>query len=81
MLALLGHKDTIFAALDRYLLDRGPFGKPFPRRGYERRYTDMLFLPPMAEVRADPRFGKLMREIGLDQYWRMTGTRPQTVQP
>ena len=79
-LALLGQTETVFAVLDRYLLNRGSFGRPFPPRLQERRYTDMLFLPPMAGVRRDPRFAELMRAIGLDQYWRSTGTRPQVIE-
>jgi DNA-binding winged helix-turn-helix (wHTH) protein/Tfp pilus assembly protein PilF len=75
-LALLGHADTVFASLERYLLDRGPFGKPAPIASLGRRHTDMLFLPPMASIWRDPRFAALLRAIGLDRYWQSTGTRP-----
>lgn len=40
------------------------------------RNTLYLFIPPMAAMRRDPRFAALTRAIGLDRYWRQSGTRP-----
>lgn len=74
--ALLGRIDLTFASLERYYLDRGSFGERAPIGALTRRYTDFLFSPPMAAVRRDPRFAGLTRAIGLDDYWRATGSRP-----
>lgn len=80
LFALLGRVDLAFAALDRYYFDRGSFGSSSPISPSSRRYTDFLFSLPMAAARRDPRFAQLTRDIGLDDYWRATGTRP-TIQP
>ncbi len=77
--ALLGRLDLTFASLERYYFDRGAFGMPAPIGPYTRRYTDFLFSLPMAAARRDARFAQLTRAIGLDNYWRTTGTRPAQV--
>jgi len=74
--ALLGQFDLTFASLDRHYFDRGPFGTPAPIGPYPRRHTDFLFSLPMAAARPDPRFAQRTRTIGLDDYWRATGTQP-----
>jgi hypothetical protein len=38
--------------------------------------TQWLFTPPVAAMRADPRFGKLCDEFGLTAYWRARGVKP-----
>jgi tetratricopeptide (TPR) repeat protein len=74
--ALLGRTDLTFSSLERYFFDRGSFGTSAPIGPYTRRYTDSLFSLPMAAARNDPRFAPLVREIGLDAYWRQTHTVP-----
>lgn len=76
LFALLGDLDMTFASLDRYLLDRGPFGAPAPIGAYTRRYTECLFARPMTSARSDARFARMLGEIGLEEYWRRTGTVP-----
>lgn len=76
LFALLGRTDLTFESLDRYLLDRGPFGASSPIGPYTRRYTDHLFSTPMAAVRCDPRFHRLTAAIGLDAYWKALGKTP-----
>lgn len=71
--ALFGRRDLVFASLDRYFLDRGPFGNASPINQYTRRYTDFLFSTPMTPIRSDPAFAELTRQIGLDDYWRAAG--------
>ena len=74
--AALGHADLTFASLDRYYFNRGAFGAPSPIGPFLRRRTNDLFSGPMMALRGDPRFGKLLRETGLEAYWRRTRTVP-----
>jgi hypothetical protein len=38
--------------------------------------TQWLFTPPVAALRADPRFRDICDGIGLTGYWRRRGLRP-----
>lgn len=40
------------------------------------RDTYFLFWRPMANVRHDPRFGRLTARLGLEDYWRRSGAKP-----
>ena len=40
------------------------------------RFAPWLFIPPTAALRADHRFGPLCDTIGLTDYWRKRGIRP-----
>jgi hypothetical protein len=74
--ALLGQPGLTFAAWDRYFLNRGSLGSSAPISRISRRFARELFAPPMAPLRSDSRFSRLITEIGLEDYWRQTGTRP-----
>jgi DNA-binding winged helix-turn-helix (wHTH) protein len=74
--AALGHPDLTFASLERYYFNRGPFGAPSPIGRYLRPHTDDLYSSPMMALRTDSRFARLLREIGLEAYWRQTRTVP-----
>ena len=41
-----------------------------------RRKTNMMFTPLAAPMQRDQRFLPLMREIGLEAYWRQRGVTP-----
>jgi hypothetical protein len=38
--------------------------------------TQWMFTPPLAAMRADPRFAKLCDDFGLTAYWRARGVKP-----
>ncbi|CAN5332772.1 hypothetical protein BH09PSE4_BH09PSE4_07440 [soil metagenome] len=81
--AVVGRIDEAFALIDAYYFDRG-FSVGSNRYSEEQgmydthrqRLTNFLMAIDMAPLRADPRFKALTRAIGLDDYWRRSGTRP-----
>lgn len=82
-LSALGRLDEAFAVADAYYFARGfdPGELRFSTEQgtYTRRNarrTHMLFLPSTAAMRADPRFRRLVEELGLAQYWKEAGVRP-----
>lgn len=83
MLSALGEIDAAFEVTDGLLLSRGPIVVQ-PTDGSKRsfmndpgwKYTQYLFTPPSAAIRADARFDRLCEAIGLTDYWRIRGVRP-----
>ncbi len=45
----------------------------------EDRHTYNIFGRPSTALRRDPRFAVLTRELGLDDYWRRTRSRPLVI--
>lgn len=76
--AALGRIDTAFGLLDNYYFQEGPFAPPRrpPVVTAPRRITEILFRDPDTALQPDPRFGQILERIGLERYWRSTGTRP-----
>jgi Flp pilus assembly protein TadD len=78
--AALGRLDTAFDILGAYYFARG-FVVPeirFPAQQRFRtrmadRFTAFLFMPPLAQLRRDPRFDRLAGELGLKEYWSRSG--------
>lgn len=75
--AALGRTDMAFRMLDALFFDRGfvvaktRFGSDQARTSTPpRQLTHFLFAPPLASIRGDPRFATLLRELGLDRFWR-----------
>jgi DNA-binding winged helix-turn-helix (wHTH) protein/Tfp pilus assembly protein PilF len=69
---LLGHNDLVYSMLDGYYFARGPWASLWQ----QDRVTSFLFFQYLAEFRRDSRFGQLVGEIGLEEFWRASGTQP-----
>lgn len=83
VLSALGEVDAAFEAANRLLLFRtseqqGRAGGPgkLSAKSTAWRFTPWLFTPPVARMRADPRFAALCEGIGLGEYWRKRGVQP-----
>ncbi|MEO8176700.1 MAG: toll/interleukin-1 receptor domain-containing protein [Sphingomicrobium sp.] len=74
--AALGDLDTAFSILDGYYFDRGAWRGVTPAAGDQDRATNSLFLPSMKPAWGDARFARLVTGIGLENYWRQSGTVP-----
>jgi tetratricopeptide (TPR) repeat protein len=75
VLSALGDVDAAYEIANKLLLFRA--GAPGqPSRSTAWRFTPWLFTPPVAAMRADPRFVTLCDGIGLTDYWEKRGVRP-----
>lgn len=70
--SVLGKVEASFSMLEGFYFGRGPWA----RGRSERPFTDFLFSASTAAIRRDARFPTLLRETGLELYWRTTGTVP-----
>ncbi len=79
----IGRKDDAFRYMSLYYLaplDELPKERFPGQRNYGRaaeRMTTLLFMPPVDKLHDDPRFLLLLKRIGMVDYWRESGTRPQ----
>jgi tetratricopeptide (TPR) repeat protein len=87
-LSQLREVDAAFDVIDALLLSKGPLvaNRPIVPRSFVANSpswcrTQWLFMPPLAAVRRDARFGSLCEEIGLARYWRQRGVGPDTALP
>ena len=70
--AILGDLSTAFSLLDGHYLGRGPWAS----KRDDRPPTHPLFNLATAPLRHDGRFARLLRDIGLEAFWRQTSTQP-----
>jgi DNA-binding winged helix-turn-helix (wHTH) protein/Flp pilus assembly protein TadD len=80
----VGRVEDSYRVIDAYYFDRGfaPGEQRFAKEQgmyspHRERFTHILFRRFMQPVRADPRFAVLTGALGLDDYWRRSGTRPE----
>src|SRR3954451_16630027 len=83
ILSALGQVGPAFDAANGYLLSRGSVVRQGDTPAKEevndatlRINTQWLFTPPCAAMRADPRFLPLCDAMGLVEYWRNSGVKP-----
>lgn len=81
--AMFGHTDDAFTIADAYYFSRGfvvPDVRFTSEEGFysprEQRQVHFLFEPLTRSMRADPRFGPLVEELGLEHYWHDSGLQP-----
>jgi DNA-binding winged helix-turn-helix (wHTH) protein/tetratricopeptide (TPR) repeat protein len=83
ILSALGELDAAFEVANGFLLSRGSVivQPQAASRGLSAntpgwRNTFGLFIPPTKAMRVDPRFKSLADGLGLTDYWRRRGVRP-----
>ena len=74
--AALGDKTTVFALLNGYYFGEGQWARLAPEGGDQDRQTSPLFQPPMRGLWHESSFDALLGRIGLHDYWRQSGKRP-----
>jgi DNA-binding winged helix-turn-helix (wHTH) protein len=75
VLSVLGNVDAAFEVTNAYFAV-GQSRAGAPPKSTAWRFAPWLFTPPIANMRADPRFDTLAEEIGLKAYWEARKVRP-----
>jgi tetratricopeptide (TPR) repeat protein len=77
IMSALGEFNTAFDIATGLLLSRGPIVPRDTAHGAESRIgTQWIFTPPTAAMHSDPRFLPLCDGVGLVDYWRKRGVKP-----
>jgi tetratricopeptide (TPR) repeat protein len=83
VMGALGEIDTAFELAEGVLLQRGPLVQQVQGGSADavnaatwRVGTQWMFTPPADPMRADPRFLVLCDGVGLTDYWRKRGVKP-----
>jgi DNA-binding winged helix-turn-helix (wHTH) protein len=74
-LTAIGATDRAIEALQGYFLGQGELAGLHPATSFAIS-TRYLFLPPMRALWRDSRFQRLLKDTGLETYWRQSGTTP-----
>ena len=83
--AYVGDLDEAFEMLGALYFNRGfrmpdtYFSKDQRLYAGSERHTYVLFRSMLRALRRDPRFGSLTRDLGLDDYWRRTGSLQRVI--
>jgi len=72
----LGDPKAAFQLFDGYYFGEGEWRFLAPKGGDEDRITNLLFLPVMKPIWQLPEFDRLLERIGLNEYWRRSGSLP-----
>lgn len=75
-LVALGDRTTAFETLNGYYFGEGEWAALAPKGGDQDRSTRALFQPMMVPIWREPAFDQLLERIGLNNYWRRSGTVP-----
>jgi DNA-binding winged helix-turn-helix (wHTH) protein/Flp pilus assembly protein TadD len=80
VMSALNELSTAFEITNKYFAvgtaNTGNPKSPMSARSTAWRFAPWLFTPPIAGMRADPRFEALVDQIGLTAYWRARGVKP-----
>jgi DNA-binding winged helix-turn-helix (wHTH) protein len=80
VMSALGEIDTAFEIANAFFAVGGSNesgrGANAPVKSTALRFAPWLFIPPIAPMRADPRFQRLVEGIGLSDYWKARNVRP-----
>ena len=80
VMSALGEIDTAFEIVNAFFAVGGPGnsrrGVKAPAKSTAWRFAPWLFIPPIAPMRADPRFLQLCDGIGLTDYWKARNVKP-----
>lgn len=72
----LGDAPTAYSLFNGYYFGDGEWSKLAPIGGDQDRVTSPLFLPMMRGIWRQRSFNQLLERIGLNAYWRQSGTTP-----
>lgn len=72
----LGDAPTAYALFNGYYFGEGEWSKLAPLGGDQDRITGPLFQPAMRGIWRESEFDRLLERIGLNAYWRQSGTTP-----
>lgn len=88
IMSALGDVNMAFDIANGFLLSRGSIvredevgSKQAASDAMLRLGTQWLFTPPAAVMRSDPRFIPLCQGVGLAEYWRKRGVKPDYLAP
>ena len=72
----LGDPKAAFPLLDGYYFGKGEWRQLAPKGGDQDRITNLLFQPVMRPIWHLPEFDRFLDRIGLNEYWRRSGSLP-----
>ena len=72
----LGDARAAFALFEGYYFGEGEWRQLAPKGGDQDRITNSLFMPVMRPIWRLPEFDRLLGRIGLNDYWKKSGTLP-----